>query len=57
LIGGDVAREDACARFISKSWIEGLIGCSPPCTTGWRVFTRPPSISGALVMSATSLWI
>lgn len=55
LVGGDVAREDACADVISRArlgWMEG----SPPCTTGWRVFTRPPSISGALVISATSLW-
>lgn len=27
----------------------------PPCTAGWRVFTLPPSISGAFVMSETSL--
>ena len=27
----------------------------PPWTTGWRVFTRPPSISGACVISATSV--
>lgn len=29
--------------------------CAPPWTAGWSVFTRPPSISGAPVMSDTSL--
>ena len=27
----------------------------PPATAGWRVFTLPPNISGAPVISATSL--
>ncbi len=28
----------------------------PPWILGWRVFTRPPSISGEPVTSATSVW-
>lgn len=61
----DVAREDACSARrqrrgrISERMIQlkSSVGCedAPPWTAGCRVLTRPPSISGALVMEETSL--
>ena len=35
-------------------WVGG--GYEPPCTAGWSVLMRPPTISGALVMFNTSLF-
>jgi hypothetical protein len=35
-------------------WVGG--GYEPLCAAGWSILTRPPTISGALVMSDTSLF-
>ena len=43
-----------CRMNLCKQEVGG--GYEPPCTAVWRALTRPPSISGALVMSNTSLF-
>lgn len=57
LIGGDRASQDTLETRVQYQYIHLLLvkAFSPPCTAGCRVFTLPPSISGALVMSETSL--
>lgn len=67
-VRGDVAGEDACAKEVVRGFElvrrgggkerrgEERRRDGPPWTAGWRVLTRPPSISGYLVMSETSLW-
>ncbi len=54
----DTTRSMASMPFASRSaWCSGLARSArmPPWIFGWRVLTRPPSISGEPVTSATSV--
>ena len=54
LVGGDRTCENAL-ESVSQTSIDRGRNRLPPWTAGWSVLTRPPSISGALVMLETSL--